>query len=298
VPEAPTASWRPAIDRPLLRLRAEMLAEARHFFAARGILEVDTPLLGSHTVTDPNIASFTVSATDPGGDGHPRHASFLQTSPEFFMKRLIAAGAGDIYQLGKVFRAGEAGSHHNPEFTLIEWYRTGFDHLALMAEVVALAALRIKAVDLGLADHTARDLDRDGLLDFIFATAVQPRLGRGRLDVIENFPRSQAALARVTGIGDDAVAQRFELFCDGVELANGYHELADAGEQRRRMDADRAVRRRRGLPDHLPDRRLPAALDAGLPDCAGVALGFDRLMMLRSGILDIREVLPFPYELA
>ena len=301
-----------------------MLEEARRFFAAREVLEVETPVLVRHGVTDLNLESLRLAEEE----GDPR---YLHTSPEYAMKRLLAAGSGDIYQICRVFRRAETGSRHNPEFTLIEWYRTAMDHHALMAEVAELAAclldeacgwtrrsyreawaahvgldphradlgaLRRQATGLGLDGATAAALERDGALDFIFATAVQPRLGRHGLEFVDGFPASQAALARLEIDGDDPVASRFELFYGGMELANGYHELTDAAEQRRRMSAERRKRRRLGLPDQAPDERLLAALDAGLPECAGVAVGFDRLVMLRSGAGSIRDVLAFPYELA
>lgn len=327
--EGTGSHWRPLAGTPLLRLRARMLADIRSFFAARNVMEVETPLLGRHAVTDPHIASFDV----PVADGAPgtmvlRH---LQTSPEFAMKRLLAAGSGDIYQICKAFRDGEAGSRHNPEFTLVEWYRTGFDHRDLMAEAAELVATLLarpvswvrrgydevlgelaglppreaplmelgeRAVHLGLHPDALDGMDRDDLLDFLFSTVVQPQLGHGRLDVVDHYPPPQAALARVIDDGGGPVAERFELFYDGLELANGYHELADPHEQERRMTTDRERRRARGLPDRTVDERLLAALEAGLPDCAGVALGFDRLLMLRSGETDIRRVLAFPYERA
>ena len=327
--EEAASQWRPLAGTPLLRLRARMLADIRDFFAARHVMEVETPLLGRHGVTDPHIASFAVPVVeDSSGAPSVRH---LQTSPEFAMKRLLAAGSGDIYQICKAFRDGEAGSRHNPEFTLVEWYRTDFDHRDLMAETADLVAmllarpvswvcrgydevlgelagldprdasvsqLEARAVDLGLHSSTLEGMDRDDLLDFLFSTAVQPRLGRGRLDVVDRYPPAQAALARIIDDGSGPVAERFELFYEGVELANGYHELADPREQEERMAADRRRRRARGLPDRTVDGRLLAALAAGLPDCAGVALGFDRLLMLRSGETDIRRVLAFPYERA
>lgn len=323
------SDWRPRAGPVLLRLRARMLADIRGFFAARDVMEVETPLLGRHAVTDPHIASFAVAVDEaPSGSMAVRH---LQTSPEFAMKRLLAAGCGDIYQICKAFRHGEAGSRHNPEFTLVEWYRTGFGHRDLMAETAELVAallsrplswvcrgydevfrefiglapreapgteLEARAVALGLHPAALAGMDRDDLLDFLFSTAVQPRLGHERLDVVDRYPPSQAALARIVDDGDGPVAERFELFHEGLELANGYHELADPGEQQRRMEIEREQRRARGLPDRSADERLLAALEAGLPDCAGVALGFDRLVMLRSGEKDIRRVLAFPYERA
>lgn len=317
--------WAPTAGPGALRLRARLLAAVRAFFAERGVLEVETPVLGTATVTDPHLHSL---ATTSG--------LFLQTSPEYPMKRLLAAGSGPIYQLARAFRDGEAGRRHNPEFTLLEWYRTGFDHHRLMDEVEELLAAvlgerlpggpsgkgerlpyaeafrRHAGVD-PFADGTerlaeaARELagkdggrtpdlgdDRDAWLDLLMATAVGPALGRERPTFVHGFPPSQAALARVR----ESVAERFELFVSGLELANGFHELTDPGEQRRRFERDLAVRRERGLPEPAVDERLLAALEAGLPASAGVALGFDRLVMLAAGADSIREVLAFPADRA
>lgn len=314
--------WKPAAGVDALRRRARLLADVRAFFAARGVLEVETPLLGAATATDVHIASLRTRCDGAGGGHH----LYLQTSPESAMKRLLAAGSGPIFQICKAFRDGEQGRAHNPEFTLLEWYRPGFDHHALMDEVEALlaavagtgAAVRLtyrdamrrhagvdpfgadvgalagRARELGLAPPSG--LDRDGLLDLLIARAVQPRLGEG-LSVIHDYPSSQAALARVR---DDAppVAERFEFFLDGVELANGYNELRDPVEQRRRMEADMGERERRGLAPVPVDERLLGALSEGLPECAGVALGLDRLLMRMVGAQHIGEVLAFPLDRA
>ena len=259
---------------------------------------------------------------------------YLQTSPEYAMKRLLAAGSGPIYQLARAFRDGEAGRRHNPEFTLLEWYRPGFDQHRLMDEVAELLAEvagvagpaerltyaeafrahagvdpfadppeRLAEAARGATDGAVPDLgdDRDAWLDLLMGTVVEQRLGwsgdRRRPTFVHDFPASQAALARVRtpvpGAGP-AVAERFELFVGGVELANGFHELADAAEQRRRFEADLARRRALDLPEPPVDERFLAALAAGLPDCAGVALGFDRLVMLAAGAGSIAEVLAFP----
>jgi lysyl-tRNA synthetase class 2 len=313
--------WRPTADLAVLRLRAGLLAAVRAFFAARGVLEVETPVLGAATVTDPHLSSL---ATTSG--------AYLQTSPEYPMKRLLAAGSGPIFQLARSFREGEAGRRHNPEFTLLEWYRPGFDHHRLMDEVEELleallgerfpagGALRLTYAEAfrrhagvdPFADPTERladaarsaaggqvpDLegDRDAWLDLLMATAVEPGLDLERPTFVHDFPVSQAALARVRepAAGVPPVADRFELFAAGMELANGFHELADPAEQRRRFERDLALRRARGLPEPPVDERLLAALEAGLPDCAGVALGFDRLVMVAAGAGAIEEVLAFP----
>jgi len=248
------------------------------------------------------------------------------------MKRLLAAGSGPIYQIGRVFRQGEAGRRHNPEFTLLEWYRPGFDHHALMDEVEALVtpvlATRLTAPaerltyreafqrHAGLDPHAAtleelrttaqrfgmaRDIgdERDPWLDLILTHAVEPQLGRGRLTFLHSYPASQAALARTARDEQGVlVAERFELYVEGVELANGFHELSDATEQRRRFEADNAARRAHGLPEMPQDERLLAALAAGLPDCAGVALGVDRLVMLAAGATSLDQVIAFPIDRA
>lgn len=316
--------WRPTASLANLRLRAALLAKLRAFFASRGLLEVDTPALSHAAATDRHLASFRVPDFSAG-------PLYLHTSPEFPMKRLLAAGAGDIWQLCKVFRAGETGRWHNPEFTLLEWYRLGFDHHRLMDEVAELVAelvpglgaaaerlsyreaferhagfdpftadpavCRAALAASGRESPPAGALDRDGWLDLVAAELVYPALGGGRLTFIYDYPASQAALARVRP-GHPPVAERFEALVAGIELANGFHELADAAEQRRRFEQDRAWRRAHGLPDVAMDERLLMALEQGLPDCAGVALGFDRLVMLAAGAGSLAEVLAFPSERA
>lgn len=329
-----TADWRPTARFAVLQLRARFLATIRSFFARRGVLEVETPVLAASTATDIHIASLETRYGARGrgatgeGVGESGRRFFLQSSPEFAMKRLLAAGSGSIYQIGRAFRDGEQGRLHNPEFTLIEWYRIGFDHLALMDEVAALldavlgpaavrrvtyrdafrrsagvdpftsplTELRARATELGVEERTARTLERDACLDLMLATCVQPALGKGRV-FMHDFPASQASLARIRP-GEPEVAERFELFVDGIEIANGYHELGDAPEQRARFEADRAHRRRLGLAEVPLDERLLAALARGLPGCAGVALGLDRLLMAAIGADSIDEVLAFPLRRA
>ncbi len=301
-------------------MRADILARIRVFFAARGVLEVETPVLAHYPATDPQIHSLYARCAGPGVPAG--ETLYLQTSPEFAMKRLLCAGAGPIYQIARVFRDGERGRMHNPEFTLLEWYRPGFDHHALMDEVAELvcAVLDLSAVSerlsyaevfrihLGLDPHAAPTaelaacarahgldapaLDRDGWLDLLLSHLIQPRLGGERPLFLYDYPASQAALARLRG-DDPVVGERFELYLHGIELANGYHELGDAGEQRARFAQDNERRRAAGLPALPLDERLLAALAHGLPACAGVALGLDRLLMLAAGVRDIDEVMAF-----
>jgi lysyl-tRNA synthetase class 2 len=317
-----SATWRPTAGRDALVLRARLLATIRTFFAERGVLEVETPMLSGGATTDPNIDSLHVELSGAG-------TRYLHTSPEFAMKRLLAAGSGDIYQLCRVFRDGERGRHHNPEFTLLEWYRLGLDHRALMDEVAALlrallgprvdpiervsfreALKREAQIDpfAASAEDCARcltehdlplpeELERESLLDLVVGEIVGPQLGRAGACFVYDYPASRAALARVRP-GDPAVAERFELYVEGTELANGFHELGDASEQRERFRADLRERRRLGKPSVPVDERLLDALAAGLPPCAGVALGFDRVVMLAAGAERIDEVIAFPSERA
>lgn len=313
--------WQPGADLEALQRRAVLLAEIRAFFAARNVLEVETPLLCTAGVTDPAIESFSV---DRGSSlSAPR---FLQTSPEYAMKRLLAAGSGAIYQIARAFRDDESGRRHNPEFSLLEWYRPGFDHHALMDEVAELisqvlqlpGSSRISYRDLfqraaGLDPFTASiealqaaaqavtdtgslQGPRDFWLDLLLTHVVEPSLADSGLVFVYDYPPSQAALARVGSSDGAAVAQRFELYVDGVELANGYCELTDAEEQRQRFQSDNRVRRERGQPERPLDEFLLAALTAGMPACSGVALGMDRLLMLAMGREDIREVQAFSWD--
>jgi elongation factor P--(R)-beta-lysine ligase len=313
--------WRPSAARARLVARAQLLARTREFFAARGVLEVDTPLIVNSPVSDVHIHSARVDLG--AGDGGAPGAHFLHTSPESAMKRLLAAGSGDISQICHVARGYERGRMHNPEFTLIEWYRTAVTLSQLMDEVAALVQRLIGAracERLSYGEVFARELGldpfaapvaelagaaaaagfaaaagagRDELLELLMGTVIGPRLGRAGLTFIHGYPASQAALARLDP-QDPRAAERFELYAAGMELANGFHELASAAEQRQRFQADNAERARRGLPVHALDERLLAALASGLPDCAGVALGFDRTVMLATGAGHIDEVLAFP----
>jgi len=308
-----------------LALRARALADARAFFAARQVLEVQTGALTRHAVTDPNIESFVV---DCGGDGR----RYLHTSPEYAMKRLLAEGSGDIYQICPVYRASERSARHSAEFTLIEWYRIGYSLDALMRETARLVrtllspsrevpaepeivsyaqafertlgldvfdasldTIRAAASHAGLAASSVAGATRDELLDFLVATAVGPRLGHAALCCLHAYPASQAALAQLDP-RDARTALRFELYGAGVELANGFVELGDAAEQARRFDADNAARAARGQQRVDPDGRLLDALARGLPACAGVAVGLDRVLMLASGASHIDEVLALPFD--
>ncbi len=320
-----TVPWRPTATRAMLEQRALLLARARRFFADGGVLEVDTPMVVNAPVTDVHIHSARVDL-GPGAT----QPYFLHTSPEYAMKRLLAAGMGDIYQICHVVRGFERGRFHNGEFTLIEWYRVGFTLDDLMSEVDALvrallgpaatghtserityreAFLRELQLDpftasvrelqdaarkLGFA---ASDAERDELLELLMGAAVGPRLGVKALTFVHGYPATQAALARLDP-HDPRAALRFELYCDGMELANGFHELASAAEQRARFNKDIAERHRTGSPAFHPDEFLLAALEHGLPECSGVALGFDRTLMLATGARSIDDVLPFPTERA
>lgn len=315
--------WRPTATLEILRERAHLLAEVRAFFASRSVLEVETPVLGHGGSTDLHLASLSVEATTPAG----RERLWLQTSPEFAMKRLLAAGSGPIFQLARCFRDGEVGRRHNLEFTLLEWYRPGFsldelieeavelvrhvlgrapgplrrrryrelfhEHLAIDPFSIELAALRRLAGERG--GLSMFDASRDDCLDLLLSLAIEPHLGRGGIDVVVDYPASQAALARRHRDPEDGewVASRFELYLDGLELANGYDELTDAEEQAARFDEDNVARRAAGLPEVDVDVRLLAALAHGMPEGSGVALGIDRLIQLALGKSSVAEVMAF-----
>ena len=304
---APVADWRPSSPVSTLRERGRLLAEIRAFFAARDVLEVQTPAVGRRTVLDPALDSIST-----------RDGRYLQTSPEYHMKRLLAAGAPSIYQIAPAFRAGEAGRWHNPEFTMLEWYRVGFDAPALMAEVGALVDSLLGQVPYGsvgcadlLRERFGIDIDDtqallelgstlgldeptlDEALDLALAEALSSR-NESRV-FVTGFPAALAALARV---GEEGCAERFELIVEGVEVANGYHELTDAAELAARMDADLERRRVLGKAETAPDEALLAAHRHGLPDCAGVAMGLDRLLMLKVGASSLAEVMAFSWDRA
>jgi lysyl-tRNA synthetase class 2 len=329
----PESDWRPSATLEVLKLRARLLQRIRAFFFARGVLEVETPVLSGAATTDPALASFATRYTGPR---LPQGQTlYLHTSPEFPMKRLLAAGSGSIYQICKVFRDGEAGRQHNPEFTLLEWYRVGFDHHRLMDETGELVmdllapsmplqpperltyceafqrhagldpfaasvdefGQAVKMHGISVSPDLVSEKAPDAWRDLLLTHVVEPKLGQGRLTFIYDYPASQAALARIQP-GNPLVAARFELYLNGIELANGFHELADADEQRARFEQQLRTRKAGGFPAVPVDERLLAGLAHGLPDCAGVALGFDRLVMLAGGARAIDDVLAFPLERA
>ncbi len=316
------ARWRPSADLETARLRAAMLAEARAFFADHGILEVETPALSPAAASDPHIESVGVTLSAARGQPY-----FLHTSPEFAMKRLLCAGWPDIFQICKVYRDGEVGRHHQPEFTLVEWYRRGLSLSAMMRHTVAFvgrllepraAAGEVRYLGYRDAFREAAGIDplsaplpalraacqadpplaaalgddRDAWLDLLLTRRVAAGFPAGRLTVLHHYPASQAALARRCP-ADDRLADRFEVFCGDVELANGYHELTDAAEQRARCAAEQERRRAAGLPLRPLDERFLAAMETGLPSCCGVAVGFDRLVMLNRRADSLRAVQAF-----
>jgi lysyl-tRNA synthetase class 2 len=322
-PRSDGGGFAPSATLDVLRARADLLSKLRSFFQRRGVLEVETPALSLHAVTDVHLDSFSTLYLGPGEVNGRR--LYLTTSPELAMKRLLAAGSGPIFQIARAFRNGERGRLHNPEFTLLEWYRPGFDAGALcdeieelMVEVAGAARCDRRSYAslfddaLGIDPHRASleavaaavrsvdprspapgDLDEG--LQILFGRAIEPGLGARDPVLVHDYPRGQAALARLKP-GDPPVAERFELYWRGHELANGFHELAERAEQERRFERDREERKRRGLAAPPADERFLAALDAGLPDCSGVALGVDRLLMLLVGARTIDEVLAFPLE--
>ena len=310
-----------------LRLRARVNAAIRGFFAERGVLEVETPILSAAGNTEPNIDSFTTTFSGHVSAG-PR-LRWLRTSPEYPLKRLLAAGLGDCYELGRVFRNGEAGGRHNPEFSMLEWYRVGWDHHRLIEETVSLVRQLLALVDrqarvevltyhelfqrhVGVDPFTAslqqlqaplagiqidgEGLSRDDWLDLLMTHRIQPAFSRQVLTVVHDWPASQAALARIRP-GEPPLAERFELYLGQYELANGYHELNDAAEQRARFARDHAVRSERGAVLPPVDQALLASLDA-LPACAGVAVGVDRLLMCLLDTAAIADVLALDFASA
>lgn len=314
--------WRPTAEQRALQFRADTLARIRSFFATRGVMEVETPTLSSAGNSDPNLSQWRTT-----------NDFWLRTSPEYAMKRLLAAGSGDIYELGRAFRAGESGRMHNPEFTLLEWYRVGWSYRdlaqevctlvahcgdvpgkrwnthtttyrSLLLEVVGIDPLRATTQELqaatlaaGISLPESTHLDRDDWLDLLMSHCAQPALPENQLTVVMDYPASQAALARIRP-GTPPVAERFEVFLGSIELANGYQELSDAAEQHRRFEEERRRRERLGLPVPPMDERLLAALRHGLPECAGVALGVDRLLAVLLGASHLDEVLAIPHARA
>ncbi len=319
-PESNNLEWRPNASFDNLRLRATILQKIRQFFFERKVLEVETPVLGKFTITDRHIASLTVPTTHHGD-------YFLQTSPEYAMKRLLSAGSGCIYQICKAFRAAEIGQRHNPEFTLLEWYRINFNHFQLMTEINDLITLILNTppaekityaelfnqhfnfdihhgldgdlknliLQAGWLNFTPDSLDRDTCLQLLMSHTIEPNLGHAAPLFVYDFPKSQAALARLNPTQPN-VAERFELYIQGFEIANGFHELSDPQEQEQRFLQDQQQRHELGEPIPIIDPRLLAALKQGLPDCAGVALGIDRLIMLAAKESHINQVIAFNWQ--
>ena len=316
--------WQPLTDPDMLKARATLLRQIRHFFESRQVLEVDTPILSRSGGTEPSLHPVTALLDN---DAAQPAEFFLQTSPEFAMKRLLAAGSGPIYQLARSFRNGEAGKQHNPEFTLLEWYRPGFTMTALMDEVDtfigevlskpnaqrityrdlflrelgvdpwSVSSDQLQTVAKGKLDVSMQSNDPDHWLDLLFSHCIQPKLLEPVY--ITHYPPTQAALATIDADENNLpVALRFELVISGMELANGYQELTDADEQAKRFQTELARRSDLGLPEYPVDEHFLAALQHGLPECSGVALGVDRLLMLCTGAKTIQEVIPFPIDIA
>jgi len=321
-------NWQPSADIKILKRRAQYLADIRLFFAERDVLEVETPILSSAAPTAPYLDSFATDYIHLGTE--QKQSYYLQTSPEFAMKRLLAAGSGSIYQIARVFRNGEQGRLHSPEFTMLEWYRPELTLNQLMDEVNALlqhvfniksitrlsyravfefyfkiniftcsddvikqcATQRIK----GLPEHL--DIDRDGWLELLMSYIIEPRLAAMNMPLfIYDFPASQAQLAKIKKVRDGTqVADRFELYINGIELANGYNELLDSDELRQRFEHDNQQRQQQGKTQMPMDQNLLAAMQSGLPPCTGVALGLDRLMMLASNKQEISAIQSFCFN--
>lgn len=321
-------SWEPACDITYLRTRAQVMSKIRRFFADRSVLEVETPLLCSATGTDPQLdffSSYFHSQPD-------NMEMFLQTSPEFAMKRLLAAGSGSIYQICKAFRNGELGRYHNPEFTILEWYRIDFNLNQLMEEtadlIVELLGIPTESISrisykelfekvTGLnplffnqkeyAEYAANNKIKDAILlceddhamwlDFIFSYKVQPTLKEQSLCMVFGYPAIQSSLARINQ-NDSRVADRFEVFIKGIEVGNGFFELADAVEQERRFDQENSSRQVKKLRTINKDEKFLDALRHGLPDCSGIALGIDRLLMSIADVNSLNDVMAFPFNRA
>lgn len=313
--------WKPTASHKNLKLRAELYAKIRTFFAKRDVMEVETPLLCKHTVTDPHIESFAVPI-----DSHTNY--YLQTSPEYAMKRLLCAGSGAIYQITKSFRIGESGRQHNPEFTMLEWYRPDFNHHDLMNEIdlflqtvlqtpsaekisyrdLFLQYLNIDPFQIDLKSlkkliaekniHVdTKNIDHDTALQILLSHLIEPSMGIGTPLFLYGFPPSQAALSKIRD-EHPRVAERFELYINGSEIANGFHELTDADEQKTRFEKNQQAREEnnQAVPDI--DYYFIDALQSGLPNCAGVAIGIDRLLMQYAKTNNIQDVISFPFKSA
>ncbi|MDR9827865.1 elongation factor P--(R)-beta-lysine ligase [Vibrio sp.] len=315
-------TWEPSASIEQLKQRAHIIAQIRQFFAQRKVMEVDTPAMSQATVTDVHLHTFKTEFVGP--EYAKGQTLYLMTSPEFHMKRLLAAGSGCIYQINKSFRNEENGRYHNPEFTMLEWYRVGFNHHDLMDEMdmllqqilvcgvaermsyqqafltvlgvcpleASLDELKQVACTLGLQDIAMPEQDRDTLLQLLFSVGVEGEIGQSVPVFVYDFPASQAALAKINP-NDKRVADRFEVYFKGIELANGFHELDNPKEQLKRFKQDNHKRTEMGLSPQPIDHHLIAALEAGLPNCAGVALGVDRLIMLALGCGHIDQVTAF-----
>ncbi len=319
--------WQPTLSVEIARKRAQIIAQIRAFFHDKKVLEVETPALSQGTITDVHIEALDCHYNYLQESAvNKANQLYLQTSPEFAMKRLLASGYGDIFQICKAYRHEPFGRYHNPEFTLLEWYRLGFDHFQLMDEVAELLSLVLKCeepeklsyqqvflhyvnidpltattVELlhllesrgKLSDWIVQEDDTDLLLQLIFSELIEPQIGKKVPCFIYHFPRTQAALAKISPI-DNRVAERFECYYKGIELVNGFHELTDAKQQQQRFEQDNQIRKLKGLAEKPIDKKFIAALQTGLPACSGVALGIDRLIMLACNCAHISDVISFP----
>lgn len=313
------SNWQPTATRAMLETRSVLIERIRQYFKAESVLEVETPVLSHFAGTDVHLDQWLTSS------GHSLH-----TSPEFAMKRLLASGSGDIFQLARVFRKDETSARHNAEFTMLEWYRTSIDEHQLMTDVLNLLMYVSQSNQLNSRKLTYKDVfisaqlpnplladtselrlsvadklnadshhwSRDDCLNALMSLVVEPSLPKDTVTFIYNFPASQAALAKFGREDGFSVGRRFECFWQGFELANGYNELTDANEQRRRFQQDNEERKARKAPTAKIDERFLAALSSGLPECSGVALGVDRLIMAISGARSIDDVIAFPFERA
>lgn len=304
----------------LLRDRSLMLGKARDFFKTRGVVEVDCPMISASASVDAHIDLIPI--IDSQGE-----IRYLHSSPEYGMKRLLADGMGDIYQLSHVFRQGEYGHKHNPEFMMAEWYRVGKPFSFIIEETLDFIRLFVGNLPAALISYreiflkyvgidyltvgvepllalleekqiTPHETDKEGLLNLILGTLIEPQLGQGELTVLSHYPASQAALAQTLWKGEEQVAERFEIYYRGIELCNGYHELADSREQRKRLHESNEARIKMGKTSLPIDENFLKALEKGLPDSCGVAVGFDRLMMLRHQVNEIHQVIPFDWQSA
>jgi lysyl-tRNA synthetase class 2 len=317
--------WQPSADIETLKKRGEIIRTIREFFYQRNVMEVETPSLSQASVTDIHLKSFTTEFVGP--NYNEGLTLYLQTSPEYAMKRLLAAGSGAIFQICKAFRNEESGKHHNPEFSMLEWYRPGFDHFALMDEIdlliqsilkcepasrmtyqsafenifninpltASLAELKVLCCGQGFENIANDEKDKDTLLQLLFSMVVEPKIGQDKPCFIYDFPASQAALAKIN-TANPLVADRFELYYKNMELANGFNELTDGNEQLKRFEQDNIKRNDMRLVQVKPDHNLINALNHGMPECAGVALGIDRLIMLALQKKHIKQVVSFAIE--